>query len=270
MALLAMAVFEVAADGADHGDAPRTARAQARPRSSREPSPLNRAHPTRWSKRGPDIPRAPIFGRDPYLLGLMLLGRLISGGHPGPCRWTWVDRLVGARRRQSPSGLRGRGLIVTIASGPLLSRGSCGWPAWIPAAGGDTRALRDRRGRGSPLGACPRAARALSFHRHRDGGVRWCCRGRCSSLVHIAWLLAARCSSTRQCALGMAGVRARLCGGLLAASDARQAGVRAEQAELLLAQTQRSHEEQLRAARLEESRGSRGTYTTCSLTPWLG
>ena len=40
---------------------------------------------------------------------------------------------------------------------------------------------------------------------------------------------------------------------LLAASNSRQTVVRAEQAELLLAQTQRSHEEQLRAARLEES-----------------
>jgi signal transduction histidine kinase len=39
----------------------------------------------------------------------------------------------------------------------------------------------------------------------------------------------------------------------LAASTSRQARVRAEQAELLLAQTQRSHEEQLRSARLEES-----------------
>jgi signal transduction histidine kinase len=39
----------------------------------------------------------------------------------------------------------------------------------------------------------------------------------------------------------------------LAASNSRQSSVRAEQAELLLAQTQRSHEEQLRAARLEES-----------------
>jgi signal transduction histidine kinase len=40
---------------------------------------------------------------------------------------------------------------------------------------------------------------------------------------------------------------------LLAASNARQRSLRVEQAELLLAQTQRSHEEQLRAARLEES-----------------
>jgi signal transduction histidine kinase len=39
----------------------------------------------------------------------------------------------------------------------------------------------------------------------------------------------------------------------LAASNGRQARMRADQAELLLAQTQRSHEEQLRAARLEES-----------------
>jgi signal transduction histidine kinase len=40
---------------------------------------------------------------------------------------------------------------------------------------------------------------------------------------------------------------------LLAASNSRQSVERADQAELLLAQTQRSHEEQLRAARLEES-----------------
>jgi signal transduction histidine kinase len=40
---------------------------------------------------------------------------------------------------------------------------------------------------------------------------------------------------------------------LLAAANARGRRARVEQAELLLAQTQRSHEEQLRAARLEES-----------------
>jgi len=39
----------------------------------------------------------------------------------------------------------------------------------------------------------------------------------------------------------------------LAGANARQTAARTEQAELLLAQTQRSHEEQLRAARLEES-----------------
>ena len=42
-------------------------------------------------------------------------------------------------------------------------------------------------------------------------------------------------------------------GSTLAASTARQGRLRTEQAELLLAQTQRSQEEQLRAARLEES-----------------
>jgi signal transduction histidine kinase len=40
---------------------------------------------------------------------------------------------------------------------------------------------------------------------------------------------------------------------LLAATNSRQSIERADEAELLLAQTQRSHEEQLRAARLEES-----------------
>ena len=42
-------------------------------------------------------------------------------------------------------------------------------------------------------------------------------------------------------------------GAMLGASNARQVRLRADQAELLLAQTQRSNEEQLRAARLEES-----------------
>ncbi len=40
---------------------------------------------------------------------------------------------------------------------------------------------------------------------------------------------------------------------MMGASNRREARVRTEQAELLLAQTQRSHEEQVRAARLEES-----------------
>ncbi len=43
------------------------------------------------------------------------------------------------------------------------------------------------------------------------------------------------------------------CAVALAGTNLRQLNLRAEQAELLLAQTQRSHEEQLRAARLEES-----------------
>jgi signal transduction histidine kinase len=55
---------------------------------------------------------------------------------------------------------------------------------------------------------------------------------------------------------GAVGVLAYVLGfaaALLAATNAQQSAVRAEQAELLLAQSQRSHEEQLRAARLEES-----------------
>ena len=42
-------------------------------------------------------------------------------------------------------------------------------------------------------------------------------------------------------------------GAALVGSNARQSSLRAEQAELLLAQTQRAHEEELRSARLEES-----------------
>jgi len=54
-------------------------------------------------------------------------------------------------------------------------------------------------------------------------------------------------------ALGLLAYVLGFAASLLAASNARQRVVRAEQAELLLAQTQRSQEEQLRAARLEES-----------------
>ncbi len=54
-------------------------------------------------------------------------------------------------------------------------------------------------------------------------------------------------------ALGVLAYALGFVASLLAAANARQRSVRIEQAELLLAQTQRSHEEQLRAARLEES-----------------
>jgi signal transduction histidine kinase len=54
-------------------------------------------------------------------------------------------------------------------------------------------------------------------------------------------------------ALGLLAYTLGFAAALLAASNSRQSVVRADQAELLLAQTQRSHEEQLRAARLEES-----------------
>jgi signal transduction histidine kinase len=54
-------------------------------------------------------------------------------------------------------------------------------------------------------------------------------------------------------ALGVLAYTLGFAASLLAASNARQRSLRVEQAELLLAQTQRSHEEQVRAARLEES-----------------
>jgi len=54
-------------------------------------------------------------------------------------------------------------------------------------------------------------------------------------------------------ALGVLAYALGLAASALAASTAHQSAARAEQAELLLAQTQRSQEEELRAARLEES-----------------
>jgi signal transduction histidine kinase len=54
-------------------------------------------------------------------------------------------------------------------------------------------------------------------------------------------------------ALGLLAYSLGFAAAALAGANARQSASKAEQAELLLAQTQRSHEEQLRAARLEES-----------------
>ena len=54
-------------------------------------------------------------------------------------------------------------------------------------------------------------------------------------------------------ALGLLAYSLGFAAATLAGANARQAAAKTEQAELLLAQTQRSHEEQLRAARLEES-----------------
>ncbi len=53
--------------------------------------------------------------------------------------------------------------------------------------------------------------------------------------------------------LGLLAYALGLLAASLAGSNRREAQVRTDQAELLLAQSQRSHEEQLRAARLEES-----------------
>ncbi|MGO9898966.1 MAG: sensor histidine kinase [Solirubrobacteraceae bacterium] len=54
-------------------------------------------------------------------------------------------------------------------------------------------------------------------------------------------------------ALGLLAYSLGFAAATLAGGNARQAAARAEQADLLLAQTQRSHEEELRAARLQES-----------------
>lgn len=57
----------------------------------------------------------------------------------------------------------------------------------------------------------------------------------------------------RGSAIGLLAYSLGFAAATLAGSNARQSATKAEQAELLLAQAQRSHEEQLRAARLEES-----------------
>lgn len=76
------------------------------------------------------------------------------------------------------------------------------------------------------------------------------------TLVVTAFAIAGVCAGFigyRGGTLGMIAYGLGLLAATFAASSARQRNVRTEQAELLLAQAQRTHEEQLRAARLEES-----------------
>jgi signal transduction histidine kinase len=148
----------------------------------------------------------------------------------------------------------GRGLVVLI----LLASGGLAWLAWT--------AWSCRQPALTPdlfiMAACGGLLEAAS-----PGGAG-------STFVFIAAIVAAvRGGLTRGlviAAVGFAAVAAGaiiyddsglsvlvytlgFCAITLAGSNLRQTQQRAEQAELLLAQTQRSHEEQLRSARMEES-----------------
>jgi signal transduction histidine kinase len=151
-------------------------------------------------------------------------------------------------------GSSGRGLVVTV----LLVLAVISWLAWVArptsdrgitphiylmaAAGGVlcgatpgsaasafvfvavvSAAIRVQLPRAAPVAAIGTLALAISVLVYDGGALRL--------LAYALGFLAA----------------------LLASSNVRQSIVRADQAELLLAQTQRSQEEQLRAARLEES-----------------
>jgi signal transduction histidine kinase len=163
---------------------------------------------------------------------------------------TWT--VIKASR--DPAGTTGRGLLVSL----LLAAAAASWLAWTLRPGlerGVTPELYVQAVAGGLLvGACPgSAASAFVFIAVVIAGLR----------VDLARAVPVAAAGTLAVAvsvivydgsaLGLLAYALGFAVVLLAASNSRQSRVRAEQAELLLAQTQRSQEEQLRAARLEES-----------------
>jgi signal transduction histidine kinase len=155
---------------------------------------------------------------------------------------------------RDPAGTAGRGLVVSV----LLAVAVASCLAWILRPGVDRGITPDVYAQavagGLLVGACPgSAASAFVFVAVVIAGLR----------VELARAVPVAVAGTLAVAVsvlvydgGALGLLAYALGfavALLGASNGRQSRVRAEQAELLLAQTQRSHEEQLRSARLEES-----------------
>ncbi len=153
-----------------------------------------------------------------------------------------------------PPAISGRGLVVAV----LLAIAVIAWLVWVVRPRGRdelTAELWVLAAAGGVLtGASPRsAAAAFAFVGVTAAGVRVDLER--AVRVPVVGLLALAVSILvyNGSSLGLLAYALGFAAGLLAASNARQSVVRAEQAELLLAQTQRSYEEQLRAARLEES-----------------
>ena len=150
-------------------------------------------------------------------------------------------------------GASGRGLVVSIS----LVACVVAWLAWTIRPTGDhiTADLYVLAVVGGILaGAAPNsAASAFTFVAVATAGVR-VELVRAFLVVALGVLaLGLTVLAYNGSALGLLAYTLGFVATAFAASTGRQSRVRAEQAELLLAQTQRSQEEQLRAARLEES-----------------
>jgi signal transduction histidine kinase len=150
-------------------------------------------------------------------------------------------------------GTSGRGLVVTLA----FAAAAVSWLIWTARPEGDqvTIDLYVMAVAGGVLveAAPGSAASAFVFVAVVAAGLR--VELAQAAPVALAGTLAIAISDLlyNGSALGLLAYALGFAASLLAAGTARGRVVRAEQAELLLAQTQRSHEEQLRAARLEES-----------------
>lgn len=155
--------------------------------------------------------------------------------------------------RNAP-GLSGRELVVSL----LLGAAALSWLFWVPrpdAPGVLTPDLYAMAAAGGALiGASPNsAASVFVFAAAFAAGLRTELM-RALTVVAVGVLgFAITVIVYQGSALGLLAYALAFAASALAASNARQRVLRAEQAELLLAQTQRSQEEQLRAARLEES-----------------
>jgi signal transduction histidine kinase len=153
----------------------------------------------------------------------------------------------------APGG-SGRGLVISV----LFAVCVVAWLRWMarPIPGrGITPEVWVLAAAGSVLcGASPgSAASAFVFVAVVAAGIRTELP-RAFAVVGVGILaLAVSVLIYHGSALGLLAYSLGFAAAALAGGNARQTASKAEQAELLLAQTQRSHEEQLRAARLEES-----------------
>ena len=170
------------------------------------------------------------------IAGLLLIGWSVVAARHGP-------------------GTSGRGLVVSITFAVAIA---C-WASWVLAPsgkrGGVTPDLYAMAAAGGVLsGASPTsAASALVFVAVVAAAVR-VELARAWPVAAIGTLaLAASVLLYDGAALGLLAYALGFAATLMTASNARQSIQRAEQAELLLAQSQRSQEERLRAARLQES-----------------
>jgi signal transduction histidine kinase len=151
-------------------------------------------------------------------------------------------------------GLSGRGLVVSI----LLAVCALAWLAWTAQRDLDSPLRADvyvmATAGGLLLGASPDSASSVFvFVAIVTAGLRADLRQVWVVNVLAALAFAVAVLIWDENALGLLAYVLGFAAAALAAANARQIRQRADQAELLLAQSERSQEEQLRAVRLEES-----------------
>ncbi len=154
-----------------------------------------------------------------------------------------------------PPGVHGRGLVITL----LFAAAVASWLVWTIRPLDDDDAITPElwvmAGAGGLLTAASpdSAASAFVFVAVVTAGVRAELRDAAPVAAVGVVALAAGDVIYDQLGIGLLAYALGFAASALAASNSRQSAQRTEQAQLLLAQSQRSHEEQLRAARLEES-----------------